>query len=97
MTLSTEMFAVAVAEARAKHGRSFEDASPELRLTIMLEEHGEIARAILDMREAYRLRRTGDAVTRLDALSRLANCRAHVLHEVAQLGSLCARWIEECQ
>ena len=47
------LIAAATAEAHAKHGRSFENAGPRLRLTIMMEELGEIARAVLDADEAH--------------------------------------------
>ena len=89
----------ATAEAHAKHGRSFEDASPELRLTIMMEELGEVARAVMDV-HAVRVAKialvqsacTGREIDAAIGESRTA--AAHILHEVAQLTSLGFRWLE---
>ena len=89
----------ATAEVHEKHGRSFEDASPADRMLIMGEEFGEIARAVMDV-QAVRVAKialvqsacTGQEIDAAIGASRAA--AAHILHEVAQLGSLCMRWLE---
>ncbi len=80
----------AIVHARAKHGDSIEagDVSHERRLRIMVEEVGEIARAIEDHENAA-------ALDPLDERRPTAVCDAydHLRAEVAQVGSTAVRWL----
>lgn len=95
------LITAATAEAHEKHGRSFEESSLADRMLIMGEEFGEIARAVMDFADSIRHRSELVSIAPhppLDvweaAVHRANAARRHLLHEVAQLGSLCMRWLE---
>ena len=99
-TLALSLITAATAEAHEKHGRSFEAASLADRMLIMGEEFGEIARAVMDLAAAraaadtWREMAPGTLAVLRSAHEAVRAAQAHVLHEVAQLGSLCMRWLE---
>jgi len=74
--------------ARRKHGRSFERATDERRLRILVEQVGEVARAIEDLHVATRVNAGATAKTRV-----LAAAREHLLQEVARVAATALMWI----
>lgn len=94
-----------VVAAHKKHGQSFEKGSADKKLRIMVEEVGEIAHAIQDLEDAYNQYDAASQQARdlgYDQLEPgdkracdLAIDRAHehLSEEIAQVGSLCLRWL----
>lgn len=89
MTLLADITAE-TARARELHGRSFESGTDHLRITIMAEEHGEVARAALDADAADDLYISGTG-----SLEAAVAARAHLRAELVQVISLAWRWVEQ--
>lgn len=68
------------ARARAKHGRSFERSSDDAKLRILLEEVGEVAKALNDQQLA-------------DENYSTSALRDHLRAELVQVASLAVRWL----
>lgn len=81
-------------KARVKHNASYERMiSSDKRLRIMVEEVGEIARAIEDIGVAERAFDRGEHKTIEEGEKRVAYAHEHLDEEIAQVGSLCVRWL----
>lgn len=84
--------------AHVKHGQSFENASNDVKLRILVEEVGEIARALQDVEnaDAYYLKAAPNlTMAELLADRELrARRRDHLRAEVTQVASLAARWLD---
>lgn len=74
------------ARARELHGYGFERADDVVKLCVLHEETGEVARAIQDLRRAYAMQRPE---AECEAL------RAHLRAELVQVASLAIRWIDQ--
>lgn len=87
------------ARAHALHGRSFEDANNDVKLRILLEEVGEVARALQDIDNADLWYADQAPVCSTEALldMRAARAveRAHLRAELVQVASLAIRWIDQ--
>jgi len=84
--------ALAEVEAgRRKHGDSVERAGDEKRLRILVEEVGEVARAIEELHLAARLAQY--QAPESDAIRAWAEAREHLLQEVAQVAATAIRWL----
>jgi NTP pyrophosphatase (non-canonical NTP hydrolase) len=79
------------AHAHARHGQSFEDGSDDKKLRRLVEEVGEVARALED------IELTAEEVKGLGEWHqfRLADCRDHLRAELVQVASLAIRWIDK--
>lgn len=89
---------ILIQSAREKHGLSFELATADRKLRILVEEVGEIARAIQDVESAIR---ACDEASRHGTTAELEAARdgvraasKHVLDEVAQVGACALRWLD---
>jgi NTP pyrophosphatase (non-canonical NTP hydrolase) len=84
--------------AHSMHGRGFEDGSLDVKLRILVEEVGEVARAIQDISNADRARRTAALTGTTDQLEAAREVtrtvRAHLIEEVTQVAATAVRWLE---
>lgn len=86
--------ATEVDKARLKHNCSYERmTSMDKRLRIMVEEVGEVARAIEDIGGAQRAYDAADLATLGEFEAHLASVQAHLDEEIAQVGACCQRWL----
>lgn len=84
--------------AHGLHGLGFEQSTPDVKLRILVEEVGEIARAIQDISNAERKRREASregTTEQLEAARKaVREAEQHLVDEVIQVGSLAVRWLE---
>lgn len=84
--------------AHEKHGTTFEESNDDKRLRILVEEVGEIARAIEDIETAqaerdYTARSSATADDIVLARAAIAFRRRELLAEVTQVCASAARWL----
>lgn len=84
--------------AHVKHGQSFEQALNDVKLRILVEEVGEIARALQDVESAEDafINATQDGNHDAVAATQEAHLAAsdHLRAEITQVASLAARWLD---
>jgi len=95
---TTNLIDAEIDRAHCLHGIGFETGSLDVKLRILVEEVGEIARAIQDVSNAERARSTASTEGTTEQLE-AARCardaaRAHLLEEVVQVAATAVRWIE---
>lgn len=84
--------------AHVKHGQSFERSSDHQKLSVLMEEVGEIAKALNDAQladenyTAAASRMTTEAL--LSLREERAKLRDHLRAEITQVASLAARWLD---
>jgi NTP pyrophosphatase (non-canonical NTP hydrolase) len=87
------------ARAHGLHGRSFEFASPDRKLRILVEEVGEVARALQDAENAdddYLTKAPTCTTDELLAMRTERQARTdHLRSELVQVASLAIRWIDQ--
>lgn len=79
--------------AHAKHGRSFEEAPDHLKLVIMAEEDGEVARALLNILACSGSTERMTTAEVLEQRDKRALHRENLVHELVQSASLRFRWL----
>jgi NTP pyrophosphatase (non-canonical NTP hydrolase) len=89
---------VEIAAARQKHGLSIEGAGHDRRLRWMVEEVGEISRALDDLDTArdlvYGLEDAGAPADEVEAARSVERAaELHLREEIAQVGACAIRWI----
>ena len=98
MTVAIDLINAEIAAARVKHGESFEQAGDDVKLRIMVEEVGEVARAIQDLAnaEAHRVMvsRHGSTAELEAARDAVVDAHSHLLDEVSQVGACAVRWLD---
>jgi NTP pyrophosphatase (non-canonical NTP hydrolase) len=85
--------------AHALHGRSFELSNNDVKLRILVEEVGEVARALQDIDNAeLTYRACASEMSTAEVLhwrEKRAGLRDHLRAELVQVASLAKRWVDQ--